>query len=243
MGRFLPILAGLVICSAQVFPQKIVEKGYYLTNPELGGDVVIKEAVKEIFGEKAIVTFAVEAPTAGNYYASFWIFPAKLADGSFAQYAVAVNGETLDDRIAPTVGDWQSATLANNSRLRLNKGSNTVSVIGSIPNIPNVEHVRLSSVLSKAIINDSDYRSYKTFVESNSIAEAETNALMAKTMITDTVPASASLIRQAATSTTEDPLYDYEFLMNLKTRYTFYTTVYFTDGGKSAYFYRWDKQF
>ena len=76
----------LILLGIQAFPQKVVETNYYSENAELGGEVVIKKSTKEVVGSKTIVTFEVEVPAAKAYHADFWMFPAKLKDGSLAEY-------------------------------------------------------------------------------------------------------------------------------------------------------------
>ena len=104
----------LILLGIQAFPQKVVETNYYSENAELGGEVVIKKSTKEVVGSKTIVTFEVEVPAAKAYHADFWMFPAKLKDGSLAEYSVLVNGNAIGGKIAPTVGDWHYATLSYN---------------------------------------------------------------------------------------------------------------------------------
>lgn len=64
--------------SIQSFSQNIVETDYYANHPDLGGDVIINKSTKEIDENKAIVSFEVEAPTAGEYHVRFWLFPTKI---------------------------------------------------------------------------------------------------------------------------------------------------------------------
>ena len=221
----------LFLCSAMASPQTMVEKNYYSQNPTLGGEVKITESTKSMEGNKAIVTFEVTAPSSDTYYASFWMIPAKLKDGSFAEYSVAVNGNILDSHIAFEGNDWQDAPLANNNGITLNKGKNTISVIGRLPCFPNVEHVRLSSSLSKSKINVSEYNAFKNAIVKESKANAERNVALANLQHTDTIPTEMSQIKSVVQSSdTEDPLYDYSFMLNITIRYTFYTTAYFLRG-------------
>lgn len=174
--KVLFLLACLFMYGAESFSQKLVETDYYLNNPTLGGDVVIKKNTKEVNGDNAITSFEVEVSNTGEYYASFWMFPTKLKDGTFASYDVAVNGNVLTEKLNPTVGDWQSLSLSNNGRIFLKKGANIVSVIGKVPDVPNVEHVKFSVEYAQSRINDNAYKEYKTEVSFESAKFAEDNA-------------------------------------------------------------------
>ena len=222
----------LILLGIQAFPQKVVETNYYSQNADLGGEAVIKQSTKEVVGSKAIVTFEVEAPTAKAYHADFWMFPAKLKDGSLAEYSVLVNGNAISGKIAPTVGDWHYAILSGNGKIHLNKGTNTISIVGTVPNIPNVEHVKLSSTLSKAKVGDSQYSTFKSAIKRESAAKAKLYALKASSRnTTDTTFSAGNITRLAETTPdAEDPLYDYSFMLDINLNYTFYTTVYFNKG-------------
>lgn len=167
MTKFL-LLFFLLLCGLEAFSQKIVETSYYDNHPELGGEAVIQKSTSETKGDKTFISFEVKVPAAGTYYPAFWLCPARHADVSFAKYAVSVNGRLLIDQISPVRGDWQSIGLSKGGAIYLNSGVNIISVIGSAPDIPSVEHVKLSKNAVKSKISGVAYRSYRTAVESQS---------------------------------------------------------------------------
>ena len=233
MKKICNLLACALICSMQMVAQTIAEVNYYLNNPDLGGDAVIKKSIQKADGDNAITSFEVEVPVAGEYYANFWMFPTKLKDGTLANYAVSVNGSILKDKIVPTIGDWHDATLLGNRKISLNKGVNTIAIIGAVPDIPNVEHIRLSSNIQDAIIDATKYREYKSEIEEISARNATSNILASQTSGGDTLSTS-SASKLSTTETTrasaDAPLYNYEYELNLIVDYTFYKTVSFTQG-------------
>lgn len=218
--------------SIQSFSQSIVETDYYASHTDLGGDVVINKSTKEVEGNKAIVSFEIEAPTAGEYYVSFWLFPTKLSDGTFAHYDVSANGNLITDKIIPIHGDWQAITLSQGGKISLNKGVNTVSIIGEVPDVPNVEHIRLSSVLQKAQINSAKYDLYKTAVVQESITNIAENLLLTTSTSSDTLSTNNFLMANATSTATntDNPLYNYSYMLDVNFNYTFYKTVSFTEG-------------
>lgn len=209
--------------TAYSFSQKIVETDYFSANPELGGEVVIQKSTTEVKGQTSIVSFEVEAPSSGEYYLNFWLMPTKLSDGSYAKYAVAVNGEELSGRISPTSGDWQSISLANREKVSLQSGKNTVSVIGNAPDVPSVEHIRLSK--NDTSIDASKYKAYRSAAEKENLSNISKQSSI---VIGDTIPSNDLPMRAAAY--TDNPLYNYTYALNVSFKYTFYKTVSFTKG-------------
>lgn len=220
------------MCSIQSFSQNIVETDYYANHPDLGGDVVINKSTKEIDGNKAIVSFEVEAPITGEYHVRFWLFPTKLSDGTFANYEVSANGNLLTDKIIPVQGDWQAIALSQGRKIALNKGNNIVSVIGSVPDVPNVEHIRLSLDAQNAQINSAEYDLYKAAVVQESTSNVAENALLAASTSSDTLSTYNVFMTNATVAATsaDAPLYNYTYMLNIDFNYTFYKTVSFTAG-------------
>lgn len=209
----------------QSFSQKIVETNYYINHPDLGGDVIINSSTTETDGENNLVSFEVVASSEGEYYLSFWMCPSKLEDGTYAKYAVSVNGDILSDELCPIFGDWQSISLSQGGQVTLLKGVNVVSIIGSGSDVPSVEHVRMSKDRQKSTISSIAYDKYKTMIETESSTNALKNATMSAYLATDTL--SNELL---ALASTDAPLYNYTYALNLSINYTFYKTVSFTQG-------------
>jgi len=225
MNKVILFLLCLLLGSVESFSQKTVETDYYTNHPDLGGEVVIKNATSEALGDQTTVSFEVEAQSADKYYLNFWLLPAKLQDGTFARYNVSVNGVILQDEIVPTRGDWQSITLSRGEAIALSKGSNTISIIGAAPDVPCVEHIKLSQLQEDSVINSSAYDSYKSLVEKESAENAMYNTATTALLKTDTLDNEIM-----ALSATEDPLYNYTYSLNMCINYTFYKTVSFTEG-------------
>ena len=145
----LTILICTLLFSALSFSQSFVEKEFHEMLPDLGGDVIIKKIQYDIVGEKAFSSFYIDVPEPGNYYLYLWLCPTRLADGTFSVYDVLVN-DTPVGRIKPTVSDWQSISLDTGKKICLSEGASRISIVGEIPDIPNVEFVRLSTDAGKA---------------------------------------------------------------------------------------------
>lgn len=138
------VLISIFSFSGQLCAQEIVETAYFAENPELGGEAVIQKSIQTFDKDKTNVTFYIDIASAGYYYANFWLCPSMKEKGVFSDYSVKVN-ETCIGTISPQKGGWQSIGLKNDHQIFLNKGKNTITIIGEAPVIPNVEHVKIAS--------------------------------------------------------------------------------------------------
>lgn len=230
MKKICSLFACALICCVQMVSQTIAEVNYFSNNSDLGGDVVIKKNEIIIEGNNAIISFEVEVPVAGEYYANFWMFPTRLKDGSYYNYSVSVNGCILRDRIEPTIGDWHDITLSGNRKISLNKGINTIAVIGVVPDIPNVEHVKLSLNMQDASIDAAKYNNYKLAAKRASIEYSRGISSVIPYSGVDTLSFNPIYRINTQTSTSDNPLYNYKYALGLIIRYTFYKKVHFTKG-------------
>lgn len=222
------IICGLLfaVCSP-IFSQKIVETDYFEKHKELGGDVVIKKMEKVIRKDVASSEFEVIVPKAGDYYVSFWMIPSRQKDGSYTSYAVSVNGLKELTTLKPVAGDWQCICLPGKGKITLKKGSNTISVLGKLPEIPNVEHIRVASTPEKALIDSKPYVSYKRGLTAK-------KALLDAARVEFVRDSLISRGRVARAASSEPPLYDYEYRLNVPLKYTFFTTLYFYAGDTAS---------
>jgi len=232
--NLLTAIALLFLSFNSLLSQQIVETKYFSNHKELGGDVVLLKSTQKVEDQKSIVSFEIEAPRSGGYYISFWLCPAKLNNGTFASYDVSVNGKNINGKIIPTRGDWHSISLSNGQVIELDEGVNVISVIGTIPDIPSVEHIRMSSIRDNSIIDGSKYDSYKANIIQESRADAENNAFAFQTLIADTLSNDDNNFTQNSSPRNEAPLYDYTYRIGAHVKYTFYKTVYFTQGQQVA---------
>jgi len=121
--------------------------------------------------------------------------------------------------------------LKNGSEIPLNKGDNTISIIGVAPDIPNIEHLRLASNYAASTINSETYDTYIKDVLSESLANRVRNATLSESLNTDTLQ-DVNIYSVSTLSNTdeEDTLFTYIYAPNMDVKYTFYKTVYFTEG-------------
>lgn len=157
--------------------------------------------------------FEIEVNESGNYYAQFWLQPAKYANGSYTTFKVYVNDE-LVGTIKPTKGNWQSASIDKKSTLKLNSGNNVISIATNAPEFPDVESVRLSKDAGVAAFSSKAYDSYlESATKSKGIPKIESYEETDATTFGATPYSAGMTVRQ-----------------NIPLKYSFYKTFSFTAG-------------
>lgn len=125
--------------------------------------------------------FEVEAPSEAGYYMALWLMPAKYADGSFTKYSIYVNSAYIGD-VNPTRGNWQSAAISGNPKIKLQKGKNVISVACAYPEYPMVEKIVLSPTLANATISSENYDNYLSKATANERLGADSENNLVRTV-------------------------------------------------------------
>lgn len=110
-------------------------------------------------GELNFKTFEVEVDRTGNYFTEFWLIPAKYPDGSYTTFMVYVNDEYIGV-ISPSKGNWQAARVDGKDTLRLNEGTNHITIATYAPEFPGVETLKVALCESDAVISSKEYEEF-----------------------------------------------------------------------------------
>ncbi len=122
---------------------------------DLGGEVTITEYKQEVIGNQCFTSFEVIAKP-GAYFLNVWMIPSQLRDGTFNKYEVVVNGNTKGT-INPILEGWQGIGLSDNKKITLKNGKNIISIVSILPEMVQVEFIRLATVSKNAKIKSSKY--------------------------------------------------------------------------------------
>ena len=100
MKKNIILLAYTLMYCIHLFSQT-TEVNYYSNNPNLGGDAVINRSMVSVKENSAIISFEVDVPTAGEYYANFSLNGSAqvsllILDLSGRTITTIVNNESLD---------------------------------------------------------------------------------------------------------------------------------------------------
>jgi len=207
--------------------QNSIEKAFIKEKATLGGDVLIKSTQNLVVNDESFTNFLVEAPSSGEYYINFWMIPAQYGEKEFSTYKVYVNNMQAG-KILPVKGNWQTIGLADNKKVNLKEGENMISVAGKIPEVPNVEFVRLSKSVAKCQISSTAYDTYLAGAEKNN----KIAALKGKNV--------ANVLGDTLVSTQNHEIVTlngvtYYVSRNKHVAYTFYTKVYLTAGSNVTF--------
>ncbi|MBQ5981499.1 MAG: hypothetical protein IJL54_04940 [Prevotella sp.] len=90
------------------------------------------------YNEKACRNFTVITKESGYYPISFFILGSKMVNKGFISYPLLINGECVDT-IIPKSAEWQVCDLSSkDQKVYLKEGNNTITVIGTQKDIPEV---------------------------------------------------------------------------------------------------------
>ena len=164
---FLSVFVGSV-----VFAQDR-ETAYFESNPELGGDVIIRFASVKVVGNDLYKSFEIESFESGSYYLDAWILP-SLTQNGYPEFKVEINGVLSKSTFKPQATGWQSLALTDKKKstttVELRKGINSVSIIGQGPEYPSVECVKLSLSPLNTGISDEKYREFVELIKSGKMS-------------------------------------------------------------------------
>ena len=176
------------------------------------------------------VMFTVESAEDCERNAAFWINVPKDGYGMRERYGVYANGVYVGD-IRSSEGDWHYEVLADGRKLPLRKGKNSVTVAGSGPFLPDVEHVRVFEESGRLTAVQDRYRIFR-----NGLTEGHGTGRNNSAVGTGgTVPDSVSIEfpydpYPDVPDIYKNPPYDYDYALNIDCRYTHYNLMELTAG-------------
>lgn len=205
----------------------IIEKNFFDSNKELGGDVIIQKSTMTVEDGKSYKIFEIESVENGNYYMSTWIAGTELENigsGNYLQYEVFVNNEKQKNKLKPNKNSWGSVDFKDKKNahksVKLKKGLNQIAFVCNAPAIPDIDFVRLSKNKDKIKISDEKFKKFKEDIKKE-IAEREENP----------IPETDSVIgNQKSGIVLSNPGGNYYNHMGISFRYTTLKSHYFTSG-------------
>ena len=183
------ILALFVVLNA--ISQEIIEKNFFNTQKELGGDVTVLKSIIKVEGSKSYKIFEIESPDNGSYYLNTWMMGGELENfgsGKFLEYDLTVNTEEQSEKFIPLKSNWHNAPFSDSKSkekklVQLKKGLNQIIFSCDVPETPEIEFVRLSKDKSKAEISEKNYIQFIDNIKSE-IQERIKNPIIKKDSLT-----------------------------------------------------------
>lgn len=165
-------------------------------------------------------TFKVNVEEAGYYYFGAWICPALLADSTYEQLSLRINDENSIKTLNFSRGDWQFIT-DESIKIRLNKGNNIFTFIGDSHLYPNVEAIKVGTIRKEVEFDENKYKVYREKIK----FETET---FQNHDSPDTVTKHS--LKSYYFPSQNNPPYRLDYRLNALCKYTYYTTMHFTQG-------------
>lgn len=186
---------------------------------------MLRKSTISVDGNYAYRTFVVEVAETGEYFLSAWLLGAQSKTGDYVPYEVMVNGVKLITKINPTRSNWQSVELKNekgiNIPVKLISGHNKIAFVSKLPDVADVEFVKVDKEPMKIKLDDSKYFS---FINELKIRMEQNKNIQKK----DSIPPShTSPLRVFQLPNPEG---NYEHRMDVSFAYTTYKTYSFSAG-------------
>ena len=186
-----------------------------INSPEF--EQIVKKPTSTVIKNNSITSFNANIEQAGEYYLSCWMLGGKHSNGDYSSYDVAVNGVAVG-KVNATKANWQSCRLAGT--ITLQKGVNTISFAAKVPEIPNIEFIKLGQTQTNATISSNNYDNNLATIKAN----CEATSYDVPSAVNDTLPP------VSIASITTDSKAQYQYYENIILFYTFHTSAYFKQG-------------
>ena len=128
-----------------------------------------QQSIRGVSGENSELDFQVNAPSSGNYHLFFHVLGHSV-EGGFVNYQIVVN-QAESYTLATSQANWHLCELQNAQTVKLKQGTNTISVVGRIPDVPEVNFV--------SIVGEdeylADYNNISSSIQPNDLTVAETS--------------------------------------------------------------------
>jgi len=167
----------------------------------------------------------------GDYYLNTWLMGCELGNfgsGKFLEYDLTVNNEKQEDKLTPEKNNWHNVAFKDGvskekKSIKLKMGLNQIIFSCDVPEIPEIEFIRLSKDIDKSEISESNYN---LFVDE--IKKEIQERIINPTVKRDTLVS----MSKGAYALLDNPGGNYYYHLGATYKYTYYTSVYFSAGQK-----------
>lgn len=204
-------------------------------------NIIASNAIGEKITDKSIVindtitkvVFNANIDVVDNLTLTFWVLPSKNEEGNFYTYPVEINGVTVDKELVPIKIDWHSVTM-DASGFPFKIGSNQICIIGSVPDIPSIEYLKIDNTKRKvngklnSLNDDENYTNYKKHIlldiSNNKLESANKTDYLSEDSI-EQLP-----MKSAPTGEIHSAINDYDCYIGAPLYYTFFKNFIFYKG-------------
>ena len=182
-----------------------------------------QDSVKtHIVNGKPETTFYVKASDSGLYSIRFWLMGVRHSNGGYSSYILKVDNDSID-QVLTDRGDWHSYGPSHTNGIYLNQGSHTLSLVGSINDVPNAECVKKYIYGGLSSVGDTTRYAYRKLHQGANFDPIS--------FISDTLLTNYRILNfhYSSSGAGDLPAIQYNAELNKEVFYSFYRLEYFTE--------------
>jgi hypothetical protein len=135
------------------------------TDNKYGGDCILKSSYVNIEDATTAKTFEIEVPIDGEYYLSAWVMNTGITQKNNGLKFYLDDQKSLGGYIQPQEEGWQITELCDNKtskikKLNLSSGRHSLKFCSTIPEVPQIEFIRLSQNERNVKISESCWNEF-----------------------------------------------------------------------------------
>lgn len=222
---------GIMNLSAQTVVGNITS----VTKKDLLNGVMVKKSTIKVDEGKAYRIFELNVEQSGNYFLSAWLMGTQTSKGDCVSYEVLVNDKKLSAKFTPSRSGWQDVYLRtalqkSSVAVPLVKGYNKVVLVAILPEVPDVEFLKVASTESVTRLDVSEYSAYISSIRQEMYQNATSKAVERYFIDNDTTAFESTPAMLPGSHTFNNPEGNYNHRVNVPFGYTTYKTYHFNAG-------------
>ena len=211
-------------------------KVFSATQADLASGVTVKESTVSVDSKFAYRIFELNVDRSGSYFVSAWLMGAQTPKGNCMSYEVLVNDKKQTAKFTPIQSNWQSVYLKEEGKkeiipIQLVKGYNKIVLVSELPEVPDVEFIKVSISATASRLNSVKYLDFIVNIKQEMYKNAAIKKVHKYTEDNDTIRTERQNTSPLPGShKLNNPEGNYDHRANVPFAYTTYKTYHFNAG-------------
>ena len=211
-------------------------KVFSATQADLASGVTVKESTVSVDSKFAYRIFELNVDRSGSYFVSAWLMGAQTPKGNCMSYEVLVNDKKQAAKFTPIQSNWQSVYLKEEGKkeiipIQLVKGYNKIVLVSELPEVPDVEFIKVSISATASRLNSVKYLDFIVNIKQEMYKNAAIQKVHKYTEDNDTIRTERQNTSPLPGShKLNNPEGNYDHRANVPFAYTTYKTYHFNAG-------------